>query len=238
MAATDEIIHVGEVIQASSISLTAVCTVDTDLSASFPDPPSLGAFVRIPVGSTNASEPEPLSESAEDIDPFLSTSPRLSLPPDAIFGIVSYVQTSSIDPGRRPSPLGISTADELLRIQPQIFELLTVEMTIALTSYTDSDAKLLHRIPPKPPHIHSFVYACPQSQVAALTEDLGFLRTVLGNGGQTGSASSDDIAAAVLYSGWLARNFDENYIVAAGKAILRMLSNDYERFKSIIQRIS
>jgi hypothetical protein len=213
----------------------AQCPFDGGSSASFPDPPSIGSFVYIPLDDISAIRDEVEGETYE-IDPFVSAVGAKIMRPNLVFGTISCIQTASIDPSRRPTAIGISNADELRRAQPQIFELLTTEFTIALTSFTSPKGNVVHRLPPKPPHIHSFVYQPDDSQLIALTEDFGFLRTLLASSSGM-QIPADELTAAAILSAWEVRRFDENYIVLAGRALLRLLSNDYHRFQSIMQRL-
>jgi hypothetical protein len=52
------------------------------------------------------------------------------LAPLLVFGVVSFIQTTSVDPNRRATARGIRSEDELHRAQPQMFELFTTEWTV------------------------------------------------------------------------------------------------------------
>ena len=229
--------HLGEVIQATSICVTAQCADDYHSDAAFPKPPALGAFVYFPTRSGSSTIISD-DRNNDELDPFVMPSPSSIMEPSLLFGIVSFVQSSSIDPGRKATALGIETEEELRQAQPQIFELLTTEFNVVLTSYTDSAGKLLHRLPSHPPRIHSFVYSCERAHVLSLTEGFGFLRTILSGSAASQLVSLQDLAAAAIMQGWEARGFDENYLIQAGRALLMYSSNDYELFQSVIQRVS
>jgi len=227
--------RVGEVIYATSKQITAQSTPIDRSASRLAKSPALGSFVYVFCDSDVIATAAGTNQ--EEYDPFVSSSERANLAPGLIIGIVNGVQTSSSDLGRRPTALGISSEEELRRLQPQVFELLTTEFTVSLISFTNEVGNLIHRIPAKPPRAHSFVFRCPQEYTASITEDFGFLRAILDGSNVPSQLQIEDLAAAALYEAWSARQHSEAYLIRSGKAVLRYVANDYDRFQSIMRRL-
>jgi hypothetical protein len=229
---------IGEVVLASSNSIIVQCSTMPDTASAFPAPPDLGSFVY--VDRENAAQMSAAKvESDEELDPFLAVRSRPSVSPGRIYGVVSFSQTSSIDQGRRPVALGIGSEEELRLRQPQIFELLTTELSVVLTAFSDIAGDLFHRLPPKPPRIHAFVCECEQVEIRALTADFGFLRGLVSHDPGGHGVSSDDIAAAALRIACDIRGYqDTAYLVEAGKSVLKYSGNNYARFENIMRQVS
>lgn len=150
----------------------------------------------------------------------------------AVYGVVFNVSTRSLEPNRRPTAYG-KTEEELRMEQPQIFELLRTEFEVAVIGFED-DGKPRRSLPPLPPRIHSFVHACPEAELKALTRDGDFLRTLLGQP----RLPTDDLVIAVVRNAWKARAFDMPYLVGIGKDLTRLIRDDYVRLSSIMRRIT
>jgi hypothetical protein len=147
------------------------------------------------------------------------------------FGIVSNVEHVSIDPTRRAIPLG-RTWDELRREQPQVLELLTTEFDAVAVAFREDDAAPVRAfLPPVPPRIHDFVYRCGPDDVAELTGDLSFIRTLAESGG------TDELIAAAIRAAASDRDDARTYLLRAGREVADLYRQDYERARSILRRL-
>jgi hypothetical protein len=188
------------------------------------DPPAFGSFVKI-----QAAPPAQLD--GEEADPFESLPARQS----QTYALVCNARTTSLTPGRRPVALGLATEEEMRRSQPQIFDLLTTEFSGLLIAYKLTDNSIRRHLPPLPPRMHSQVFDCAPSEVAELTANLAFLRTVLSPGAQVpGAPSPESLVAACLRNAWITHDESQDFLELAGRNLLDLLGDDYDRLKAIM----
>lgn len=193
----------GEVVAASTMVVEVQCFPADDGRLTLPQPPAFGSFVR------TASE-----ESGVDI-----------------FAVVYEVVTGSMDSTHRPAAMNMSR-QQLREHQPQIFDLLRTDVTCLIVGYRQG-GRFFQHLPPHPPQIHDFVYACPGSEVQAFTERLDFLRTLI----KTAGIPTDELVPALLRQAGAVRNFDRNFMVAAGKELSSLLRDDYDRLMAMLRRL-
>ena len=240
---------IGEIIEVGTTAFIAQCLeVPRQIVSRLYDPPPFGAFVKLckPDPSpqeTTVAVPEP---EREEEDPFAVSSSPAAYVPDtgeelsaAVYALVYGANTSSLEPNRRPSALGFVDEDEMRRQQPQIFELLRTEFSGLLVAYSPGDGKPLRRhLPPRPPRIHSRVYACTSEETRLLTEDFSFLRGILlPSGGALAGVPSDELAAACLRLARECHPDDGVFLIRAGKALATLLANDYDRLSAILRNV-
>ena len=147
-------------------------------------------------------------------------------------GIVFNVATQSVEPNRRPAAYG-KTERELRLEQPQIFELLRTHFHILIVGHLDRGAPV-PVLPPHPAPIHCFVYECDDALVRACTEDDEFLRNII----NTSGLPADQLLIATLRNALQVRGDSREYLVTMGKALSRLLQEDYNRLRSVIRRIA
>ena len=117
--------------------------------------------------------------------------------------------------------------------QPQIFELLKTEFGALILGHRDGE-DIRQILPPQPPRIHSFVYACSAQEVAEFTSALDYLRSVLG----FAHAAQDELLIAVARGALAARDERDGYVVQVGKELSRLIREDYDRLGSLVRRIA
>ncbi len=215
---------VGEVIEASATRFIAQCPADR-LHA----PPDLGTFVKI-----CPSPPRAASAPAPPDDPFADapTPAPLKADDETIYALVCEASTGSREPGRRAAAYGLSEAD-LRAQQPQIFALLATEFAALHVGHAQ-DGRLRPYLPPRPPRLHAFVYACDDAEICALAEAPDLLRTLLG---ASGEVSADELVAACLRHAYQCRNQDFAFLVRAGKQLAGLLRDDPERLSALLRKI-
>ena len=148
------------------------------------------------------------------------------------YGVVAHVEHASIDPSRRAIPLG-RTWDELQREQPQVLDLLTTEFEAICVAYAEENGAVHAYLPPAPPRVHDFVYACDQQEIFDLTEDLEFVRTL----GASGLPIVAELIAASIRNAAEHRKDQRAFLVRAGREVADLFRQDYELASSIIRRI-
>ena len=125
-----------------------------------------------------------------------------------------------------------------MRSQPQIFDLLTTEFSGLLIAYKLTDNSIRRHLPPVPPRMHSQVFDCSASEVTELTANLAFLRTVLNPGAPIqGAPSSEALIAACLRNAWIAQNESQDFLELAGRKLLDLIGDDYDRLKAIMNGV-
>lgn len=195
--------RVGEVVESATTHLVAQALRDPDDGLVMPKAPPFGSFVRVG-----------LEEGEQEI-----------------YGLVYHVETKSLDAAHRPVALNLSR-QELREQQPQIFELLRTDFSVVITGFREH-GQMRQFLPPFPPQVHDFVYACEPSEVVALTERLDFLRTVL----SFAQAPADELVASCLRQAHAARDGDRAFMVRAGRSLSNLLRNDYARLNAVLERL-
>jgi hypothetical protein len=195
--------RIGEVVQSATTHFVAQALRADGDSLTMPKAPPFGAFVRV------ALEEEALE----------------------VYGLVYHVETTSVDAVHRPMALNMSR-QELREQQPQIFGLLRTDFSVVVTGFRQ-DGQVFHYLPPFPPMVHDFVYPCEADEVAALTERLDFLRTLI----TFRQAPTDELVASCLRQVFRLRGGDRAFMVGAGRTLTNLLKNDYDRLSAIMERL-
>ncbi len=152
-----------------------------------------------------------------------------------IYGIVAGATTSSIEPGRKPIARGKDEASEdaVYASSPQLLKLLRSEFTAVVAGYKDGE-KVYQRLPPQPAKLHSFVYLCQPDEVKEFSRSFGFLNILIN---ATLTVPTEEVVGATLRQMGQAQEDPRFYLVAAGKELAGLLSNDYVTLKNILGRI-
>lgn len=205
----------GEVVQTSTTEYVAQCFSSDELK--FPTMPALGSWVRAADGESDRE----------------------------IFGTICYATTVPVDSMHRARPLGL-TSEQLQEQQPQIFAMLQTEFRVAIVGFESESRRDLglppyYYLPPRPPQLHQAVYRCTPAEVARFCRSLQFLRTLLG---VQGIPSDELVAAAVRQSYAAIASQPENseregrqWLVQVGRELAIQLKDDYDRLRSILQKI-
>jgi hypothetical protein len=86
-----------------------------------------------------------------------------------IFGLVFHIETGSWQVGRTPMAYQ-KTEEELVREQPQIFELLRTNFKCLTVGYQEFD-EIRYQYAPQPPKIHSFVRPATHNEITQFFSD-------------------------------------------------------------------
>ena len=147
------------------------------------------------------------------------------------YAVVAHVEHASLDPSRRAIPLG-RTWDELRSEQPQVLELLTTEFEGVCVAFAADGEDPVAYLPPVPPRVHDFVFACERDEIVVLTEDLGFVRTVAA----CGSPVTVELVAAAIREAADARD-EDGFLLRAGREVADLYRQDYEQASAILRRL-
>ena len=152
-----------------------------------------------------------------------------------IYGIVYQATTAGLDPGRRPIARGRDEASEeaIYRASPQLGKLLKTEFNVLVTGHK-TEGKLFRYLPPKPARIHSFVYGCSADEIKEFGQSFDFLNLLLNT---RLPILAEELVAASLRQISAVQPDPHAYMVAAGKELAVLLSNDFNRLKAVLGRI-
>jgi hypothetical protein len=153
-----------------------------------------------------------------------------------LFGIVCHATTASIEPGRRPIARGRDEASEedIYRSSPQLSKLLRSESRALVVGHGDGQ-EIRQHLPPHPARIHSFVYLCSPERVREFSRCFDFLgllvKTPL-------PVSTEELVAAALRQMSQAHESRNDFLLAAGRELARLLSGEYGRLKAVLDRVA
>jgi hypothetical protein len=167
--------------------------------------------------------------------PTLGSLVKVTEPAMEIFSIVCQSGTAGIEPGRRPVARGKDEASEeaVYQSNPQLMKLLRSEFQVLVVGYK-LDGKINQYLPPKPAHIHAFVYICTPEEINEFSQSFDFLNLLVNNRLQM---PAEELLAAALHEMSKAQPDPHAFLVAAGKALTAILSGEYHRLKTILARL-
>jgi hypothetical protein len=153
----------------------------------------------------------------------------------AIYGIVANAATTSLEPGRKPIARGQDEKDEaaIYRSSPQLAKLLRSQFEAVVVGHREGD-RLYQRLSPHPARIHGFVYRCPDAEVAEFGQSFDFLSILLN---ARLPVPAEELVGAALRRMSRAHPDPRAFLVAAGKELAVLLSDDYARLKNILGRL-
>jgi len=170
--------------------------------------------------------------------PPLGSLMKTSVDGITVYAVVAHVSTASLEPGRKPVARGKdeATEEDIFKANPQLEKLLRCEIAAIIVGH-QLDGEILHYLPPRPARLHGFVYGCSDGEVKDFSKKTGFITLLLSTQGEV---SPEEMTAAALrrisasYEGEERRKF----LLTAGKALAQLLSADYNRLKTILERLS
>ena len=148
-----------------------------------------------------------------------------------IYAAVADAATTSIEPGRRPIARGGEQEGDIFDTNPQLEKLLRTEFRAVVVGHKDG-GNIRQYLPPRPARIHSFVYICEPEETAEFTRSLDYLSILIDAGER-----SDELIAASLRGAAAAHQEPRQFLVAAGKELAVLLSDDTQRLNSILRRL-
>ena len=167
--------------------------------------------------------------------PALGSLVKVTEPKVEILGIVCQSGTAGIEPGRRPVARGKDEDSEeaVYQSSPQLMKLLRSEFQVLVVGHK-LDGKIYYYVPPKPAHIHAFVYVCSAEEIQQFSRSFDFLSLLVNNRLQI---PLEELTAAALREMSKGQSDPHTFLVAAGKSLTSILSGDYHRLKTILARL-
>jgi hypothetical protein len=153
-----------------------------------------------------------------------------------LYGVIYNAATSSVEPGRRPIARGRdeATEEDIFRSSPQLSKLLRTEFSALVVGYRLEESTY-HYLPPRPAHIHSFIYLCSPQEIKQFSQSFGFLNIMLG--ARLEVPVEEVIAACLRQMSQVYGEDRREFLVAAGKELAVLLSTDYNRLRAVLERI-
>ena len=170
--------------------------------------------------------------------PSLGSLVKTSVDGVTVYAVVAHVATTSLEPGRKPVARGKeeATEDDIFKANPQLEKLLRCEVTAVIVGH-EVEGLVRHYLPPRPARLHGFVYGCGDEEVKAFSQKMGFVTLLLS---AQGEVSAEEMTAAAIrrISASYEGNERRQFLLTAGKALAQLLSADYNRLKTILERLS
>ncbi|MDP6549400.1 MAG: hypothetical protein QF659_04950 [Dehalococcoidia bacterium] len=152
-----------------------------------------------------------------------------------VYEVVCRVSTEPLDPSRPVLARGesASSEEEVFRDNPQLARLLTTRFDALIAGHQAGD-ECRHFLPPLPPPVHSFVYACSPAEMARFTDRLDFIYLLL----NSGAPVVDEVVGACLRAAAGAQPDGAGFLVRAGRALASELAGDVPQLNSILRRVA
>jgi hypothetical protein len=107
------------------------------------------------------------------------------------------------------------------------------EFTAVVAGYKDGE-KICQYLPPQPARIHSFIYLCQPEEVEEFSKNFGFLNILVNT---ALPVPNEECIAAALRQMSKTQEDSRVFLVAAGKELANLLSNDFMKLKNILGRL-
>jgi len=170
--------------------------------------------------------------------PYFGSLVSVQNAPLELFGVVSHIQTGSMDPMRYPFPYQ-KTEEELRSHHPQIFEFLKTTFQITIIGYKNTTHKfsaIRYNLPPQPAKIHAFVSQTTPEILPQVFANPDFLPLIFA--ASSSPQQTDELLLALLAFLADQHALKKEYIEKYYHTISLLTGNDYRRLKLLMQRIN
>jgi len=165
--------------------------------------------------------------------PTFASLVQIQTPEETSVGIVTSIQTGSIEPGRTPFAYQ-KTEEELYAQQPQIFEFLKTTFIVHIIGYHDNTVNtFMHLLPNHPSKIHAFVKEAEKELAYSALSNLHFLH-ILFSGAST-IPYLDELLLALIKNN--KHVFKPEILDAFSQQFSLLTGNDYRRLKLFFMRL-
>ena len=153
--------------------------------------------------------------------------------PYPAYAVVHNVATEGIDNSRRPVARGAdeTSEEEIYRSNPQLSQLLRTDIQSVIVGHSVEGDPRYH-LPPSPPPIYAFVYACDPEETRRFTSNPEFLRPLAASG----ITALEEVVAACLRLAAEGQPDSTRFLVDAGKQLMGMLPGEFRRVEAILKR--
>lgn len=150
------------------------------------------------------------------------------------FALVSHVETTSIDPGRRAvsQGAGLASEEELYKRHPELNALLRTLFFAIVVAHRQDD-RFYPYVPPRPPRIHAFVHTASPEETKGLAESPGVLPALVGANAEAG----DDFIAAGIRALATSSPDPEAFLADAGRRLVHLMRGESQRLQTLLPKI-
>ncbi len=151
---------------------------------------------------------------------------------DAVYGVVAYAETGTVDPGRRVIRRGSPALQDqaLYEANPEL-RLVLRSLFVAVAVAFERGAQLVFLVPPFPPPLHYSVETVDRSTILRLTEKPAYFPMLERF---EGPVPAEQLLAAHLRYVFHMRNDDRGWLEAAARELARRLKRDYDRLANVL----
>ena len=152
-----------------------------------------------------------------------------------IYGVVGRVTTEPLDSARPVLARGedAGSEEDVIRDNPQLARLLTSRFEVFIAGHVE-DGVTHQYLPPRPPRVHSFVYACSPEETSLFTSRLDLLRLLL----NSGASHADEIVGAFIRQAAPSHDKPDDFLAHVCRTVGVELAADVARLNSILRRIA
>lgn len=150
-----------------------------------------------------------------------------------ILGVVTNIQTGSMDPTRYPFPYR-KTEEELMQEHPQIFEFLKTTFNVQTLGYTGQAGNIHHTLPPKPCKIHAFVSTCSNELTTKFFTNPNFLHLLF----NANNTNLDELLLAIIKHLQNINALSKEILSNLTETLSLLTGNNYRHLKLLLSRAS
>ena len=152
-----------------------------------------------------------------------------------IYGVITNIETRSIDPGRRPNPKGPGFAEvnELYKSNPEITHLMKTEFNIVFIGYKHENVTTIS-IPPTPPRIFSFISTLPEDEMINIFSDEGLVKFIVNSNMEL----KDDVIIMIISKYLNSKKTKTEEIGSFTSQLVGALPDQITRITNIIQNLN
>lgn len=171
-----------------------------------------------------------------DVIPNFGSLVQVETSNQSVFGIITQIQTGSMDPMRYPFPYQ-KTEKELIEEQPQIFEFLKTMFKVQIIGYAkiENQNRFYYHLPPKPCKIHAFVKNTPPQITKEFFSKPDYLHLLFSF--SSNFTNLDELLVAILNNLATQKLLDSKKLDAFCQSFSLLTGNDYRRLKLFLKRV-
>lgn len=152
-----------------------------------------------------------------------------------LFGVVTYGETSGLDPSRRAVRRGESglADDAIYARHPELEFVLRTLFHVAAVG-TESNLRVRHVLPSIPAPLHYSVHPCGRTEVCEFSNNPGYFAELLSH---SGSTPAEQVLVGHLIWVDRQRNDGHTWLASATRSLARLMKRDYDRLSIILRAV-
>lgn len=151
------------------------------------------------------------------------------------FGVVTYGETSGLDPSRRAVRRGAADLSDaaIYARHPELEYVLRTLFHVAAVG-VEQDRRVRHTLPSLPAPLHYSVHPCGLADTVSMTDNPAYFPSLLAHAGPT---PAEQVVAGHLR--WVDRQRDDGHawLASATRALARLMKRDYDRLAIILRAV-